>query len=107
MTKEQKEVFAKNPRFVGLKFPDLAKPETLEKRYMGKMSAKALSLMSALLKMDPKDRITGREALGHEYFNDIRDAEDEEEICALVTPPVYRPIYSSQSRMTNYGQKFV
>ena len=44
------------------------------------MSAKALSLMTSLLKMDPKDRISGREALAHAYFDELRDAEDEEEI---------------------------
>lgn len=63
-----------------MKFPDLSKPETLEKRYLGKLSAKALSLMTSLLKMDPKDRISGREALAHAYFDELRDAEDEEEI---------------------------
>lgn len=47
------ESFNKNPRFVGFKFPDVSKPETLEKRYGGKLSRKALSLMIGLLKMDP------------------------------------------------------
>jgi cyclin-dependent kinase-like len=32
------EEFIKNPRFIGLKFPDVSKPETLEKRYLGRMS---------------------------------------------------------------------
>ncbi len=59
-TQDQKECFAKNPRFVGLKFPDLSKPETLEKRYAGKLSKRALSLMTALLKMEPSDRLTGK-----------------------------------------------
>lgn len=43
------EKFDENPRFVGFKFPELNKPETLEKRYVGKMSAKALSLMNGML----------------------------------------------------------
>ena len=42
LTKEQMESFNKNPRFVGLKFPEIAKPETLEKRYMTSLSKKAL-----------------------------------------------------------------
>jgi cyclin-dependent kinase-like len=59
LTEEQQESFRKNPRFNGLKFPDISKPETLEKRYLSSLSKKALSLMSGLLKMNPADRITG------------------------------------------------
>jgi len=79
---------------VGLKFPDVSKPETLEKKYAAKMSKKALSLMTQLLTMDPRDRINGVQALQHEYFDDIREPEDEEDGTALI-PPVQRPIYSS------------
>jgi cyclin-dependent kinase-like len=53
----------KNPRFNGLKFPDISKPETLEKRYMSSLSKKALTLMSGFLQMDPSKRITGEQAL--------------------------------------------
>jgi cyclin-dependent kinase-like len=42
LTREQMESFNKNPRFVGLKFPEITKPETLEKRYMTSLSKKAL-----------------------------------------------------------------
>lgn len=58
LTPEQKEIFAKNPRFLGFRFPDISKPETLCKRYIGKLSKTALSLMESLLKMDQKERIT-------------------------------------------------
>jgi len=64
---EQMEAFQKNQRYVGMKFPDL-KAETLEKRYLGKLSRKALSFMKACLKMDPSQRITAAEALSHPYF---------------------------------------
>lgn len=30
-------MFLRNPRFLGLKFPDMSRPETLEKRYVGKV----------------------------------------------------------------------
>ncbi len=33
LTGEQNEMFLRNPRFLGLKFPDMTRPETLEKRY--------------------------------------------------------------------------
>ena len=35
-------------RFAGLKFPDMSKPETLQKRYVGKLSKRALGLMVTL-----------------------------------------------------------
>jgi len=38
-------MFGKNPRFVGLKLPDVHSPETLDKWYTGKLSNKALNLM--------------------------------------------------------------
>ena len=75
LTPEQKEMFAKNPRFVGLRFPDISKPETLEKHYVGKINKKGIDLMNGLLEMDPHKRLTSLEALAHPYFDGIRDEE--------------------------------
>ena len=91
LTAEQNEFFCKNPRFIGMKFPDVVNPETLEKRYVGKLSSKALSLMNGLLRIDPAQRLTGLEALAHPYFDGIRDPEVER----LVQGVVARPIVSS------------
>ena len=78
LTPEQQESFNKNPRFLGLKFPsDVTKLETLEKKYTGKLSKNALSLMTGLLKMDPAERFTGEQALAHPYFDDIREPADK------------------------------
>jgi len=55
--------------------------------------------------LNPADRLTGEQALRHAYFDDIREPEVEEELSSLIAP-VQRPIYSSQSRITSYGQKF-
>jgi cyclin-dependent kinase-like len=41
-----------------MKFPDIPKPETLERRYLGKLSKKGLSFMKSLLKMEPNERLT-------------------------------------------------
>ena len=41
-----------------MKFPEINKPETLERRYLGKLSAKALKFMKSIFKMDPKERLT-------------------------------------------------
>jgi len=46
-----------------MKFPEVTKPETLEKRYLGKLSKKALAFMKGLLKMDPNERFSSMESL--------------------------------------------
>ena len=43
----------KNPWFIGVKIPEVAKPETLERVYLGKMDKKAMQFMKSLLKIDP------------------------------------------------------
>ena len=50
--------FMRNPRFVGLKFPDMSRPETLKKKYVGSLSRRALGFVTAVLQMDPSDRAT-------------------------------------------------
>ena len=46
------EKFEANPRFVGYKFPDVSKPDTIEKKYVGKMSTKAINFMKGMLDMN-------------------------------------------------------
>ena len=65
------EIFQKHPRFLGMKFPEITKPETLEKRYLGKSSKKALTFLKCLLKLDPKQRLTTTEALNNPYFEGL------------------------------------
>ena len=43
-----------------MKFHEISKPETLEKRFLGKLSKKALSFIKSLLKMDPEERVTAQ-----------------------------------------------
>ncbi len=74
LTADQMELCQKNPRFIGVKFPEVTKPETLEKKYLGKLSKKALAFMKTCLKMDPADRISAAEALQHPYFEGLRDS---------------------------------
>ena len=61
-------MFRKNPRFLGMKFHHITRPETLEKRYIGKMSKRAMSFLKSLLEMDPERRLSTPEALMHPYF---------------------------------------
>lgn len=59
-----------------MKFPDVSKPETLDRKYIGKMSKQALAFVKALLKMDPKERLASEQALMHPYFDGLRDPND-------------------------------
>ena len=56
-----------------MKFPDVSKPETLEKRYLNKMSGQEIDLMKGLLNMNPRVRLQASDALMHPYFDDIRE----------------------------------
>eukprot|EP00656_Telonema_subtile_P029720 TRINITY_DN327_c0_g1_i3.p1 TRINITY_DN327_c0_g1~~TRINITY_DN327_c0_g1_i3.p1 ORF type:complete len:554 (+),score=112.51 TRINITY_DN327_c0_g1_i3:85-1746(+) len=68
LTPDQLELFLRNPRFLGLKFPDMSRPETLEKRYLGKVTKKLSQFMKALLKMEPTERSTSADCLEHPYL---------------------------------------
>ena len=46
LTEDQMEIFLQNPRFLGLKFPDMTRPESLAKKYLGKLTKRALNLMN-------------------------------------------------------------
>lgn len=56
-----------------MKFHEISKPETLEKRFQSKMNLKAISFLKGLLRLDPMKRFTAIEALEHPYFDGIRD----------------------------------
>ena len=55
-----------------MKFPEIIKPESIERKYLGKLSKKALNFIKSMLKMDAKERITVNDALNHPYFDEIR-----------------------------------
>ena len=76
----QMEMFLRNPRFLGLKFPDMSRPETLQRKYIGKLNKRAMSFMRGLLQMDPKDRLCGHKCLDNSYFDGL--AEEFKEIYA-------------------------
>lgn len=78
ITPEQQEEFQTNPRFIGYKFPEsINNPESLDKRYIGKLSKKALSILKGMLEMDPRDRYSAVDCLADPYFDGLRDPEIE------------------------------
>ena len=72
-TEEQYEMFYKNPHFSGCKLPEITKPVTLERRYMGKLSKQAISFMKSLLNPDPKQRLKGDAIFSHPYFENYNN----------------------------------
>eukprot|EP00597_Dinobryon_sp_UTEXLB2267_P011864 CAMPEP_0170114422 /NCGR_PEP_ID=MMETSP0020_2-20130122/10691_1 /TAXON_ID=98059 /ORGANISM="Dinobryon sp., Strain UTEXLB2267" /LENGTH=849 /DNA_ID=CAMNT_0010341399 /DNA_START=538 /DNA_END=3084 /DNA_ORIENTATION=+ len=71
LTVEHNELFMTNARFAGLKFPDMSKPETLQKKYVGKLSKRALGYIRLLLAMEPADRPSAQECLSNIYFENL------------------------------------
>ena len=50
------------------KLINVEKPETLEKKYLGKFSKVEIDFMKGLLEMDPKKRLNGDNVFKHKYF---------------------------------------
>lgn len=71
------EEFNRNTRYQGLKFPEIAHPETLEARYAPVMNDIEIELMKKMLDMDPYQRITARQAIEHDYFDELRAKDPE------------------------------
>ena len=68
LTAQHQQHFLKNPKFIGMKFPEIYNLESIDRRYLGKIDKQGLDLLKKMLKMDPKQRITPEEALNHPYF---------------------------------------
>lgn len=72
LTNDQQKSALTNRRFKNLKIEN-KNIDSLDKRFLGKVSKKELGFMKAILKMDPKERLSCKEALFHGYFDDIRE----------------------------------
>ena len=109
---DQKELFLKNPRFLGTKFPEISKPETLERRYIGKLSKKALSFMKSLLRLEPSERLSCNDALQHAYFDGIKDSNEifvrtnSRRISEYNSIPIPQEIINNQNKSPINEQKF-
>jgi cyclin-dependent kinase-like len=73
LTPDHYETFLKNQRFLGMKFPEIHTLDSIDKRYLGKASPRAINFMKQLLKMNPAERLSAIDALKHPYFDGIRE----------------------------------
>ena len=74
-TEEQNEMFYSNPLFHGKRLLDVNKPETLERRYLGKLPKVAISFMKGLLMVDPNKRLNGDSVFTHPYFEKMVESD--------------------------------
>ena len=72
-------MFYKNPIYDGKKLLEVSRPESLERKYMGKLGPTAIDFMKGLLQLDPKKRLNGETIFKHKYFSCfIKDEENNE-----------------------------
>ncbi|KAL0026283.1 hypothetical protein WJX77_008174 [Trebouxia sp. C0004] len=71
LTTQQTDMFMRNQRFAGLKFPDMHRPETLERRFARHLDAEAMSFLTSLLQMPAHQRATAKTCLAHPYLHGI------------------------------------
>mmetsp|Transcript_90540 Transcript_90540/g.157054 ORF Transcript_90540/g.157054 Transcript_90540/m.157054 type:complete len:887 (+) Transcript_90540:196-2856(+) len=92
LTSEHMEMFLRNPRFLGIQFPDIGKPETLERRYLRKMPKQQMQLLKGALVMEPRRRLPARDVLNRPWFDGIR------------LPRSLRPVPSSRQEASRAAQ---
>mmetsp|Transcript_2064 Transcript_2064/g.7437 ORF Transcript_2064/g.7437 Transcript_2064/m.7437 type:complete len:773 (-) Transcript_2064:1484-3802(-) len=72
LTPSQMELFYRNPRFVGYKFPQhVHSSKSLDERFRHKLGKRGLNFLKSLLRIDPKERPSARQALQHSYFDGL------------------------------------
>lgn len=72
LTPEHMEMFLRNPRFLGIQFPDVSRPETLEKRYLRRTAKLQMQLLKGLLGMEPRRRLNARDVLRMPWFEGVK-----------------------------------
>ena len=99
-TEEQVEMFYGNPLLNGKNLLDVVKPETLERRYLGKLPKVAITFMKGLLCLDPKKRLNGSTVFLHPYFEKLMEVE-KSKILSQRSPHSHQDINGGQSNNIN------
>ena len=77
LTDEQVDKFYSNPIFQGKNLLNITKPETLERKYLGKMNKQAINFMKGLLEIDPKKRLNGTTVFKHPYLAKLANNDSQ------------------------------
>jgi len=84
------------------KLREIPKPETLEKKFRGKVCPEGLQLLKGLLELDPEQRIDAEAALAHPYFDSMREKPRAKEHSPIPIPE--KRVHSSTYRTGKYSQ---
>ena len=104
LTNEQMDMFLRVPRFGPYKFGDMSRPETITRKFVGRLGKRAIKFMSALLRMDPAERLDDSQCLHHPYFEGL--AEEYAHAYRHLQPDSARHQYTSSrpsSRQSSEG----
>ncbi|KAF1318250.1 Cmgc/cdkl protein kinase, partial [Globisporangium splendens] len=71
LPKRHMDLFATNPRFSGMKMPEVKHPETLYRKFSGRLSKKGICFLEGTVQLCPEDRLTSEECLKHPYFEGL------------------------------------
>ncbi|XP_078660264.1 uncharacterized protein LOC144904952 isoform X2 [Branchiostoma floridae x Branchiostoma belcheri] len=74
LTQRHREIFHKNPLFVGMRLPEVKDVDPVEKKFP-KVNPMAVDLMKQCLQLDANDRPSGTHLLKHKYFQKDNFAE--------------------------------
>ena len=77
LPQNQVDMFYRNPLYNGKNLLDVDRPETLERRYIGKLPKIAIHFMKGLLELDPNKRLNGKTVFSHPYFENYMDNKKE------------------------------
>ena len=69
-------MYYENPIYNGKELLKVNRPESLERRYMGKLGPSAIDFLKGLLQLDPKKRLNGDNVFKHKYFKCFMDMEE-------------------------------
>lgn len=98
LTERHREIFLRNPLYVGMKLPEVKEVEPFDKRFH-KVSSAAIDVMKLSLKMNQHDRPECSQLLRHDFFKKDNFAEKfAQELKAKITRetadnPLLRSIY--------------
>ncbi|RLN73724.1 hypothetical protein BBJ28_00023262 [Nothophytophthora sp. Chile5] len=85
LQKRHMELFAMNPRFSGLKIPEVKLPETLYRRFSGRVSKVAINFLESTIQQCPENRLTSDECLKHPYFDGLSYSSSLEPQATITT----------------------
>ena len=77
-------MFYENPLYNGKELLKVTRPESLERRYMGRLGPTAIDFLKGLLQLDPDKRINDETVFKHKYFTCFMKEPENQYILDLI-----------------------